>query len=99
MKPWPIITEDDEVHIALPEFYDTYFGDADSMTPEEWRIVHQISATPMLLAACKAQDVYAKHGADCSDCRDGYVCQEGFALWLNACDTRADAIAQAEEAR
>lgn len=53
MKPW-IITKDDEIHIALPEFGETYFGDADSMTPEEWRIVHMISATPMLLAACKA---------------------------------------------
>lgn len=97
MKPWPIITEDDEVQIVLPEFYDTYFGDVDTMTPEEWAIVRQISATPMMLAACKGvlASIILAQGVFRDSVARGVF--EGAFLGVEA-ELRA-AIAQTEEAQ
>lgn len=47
MKPWTIIERDCEIYVDIPEFGESYFGDTDSIMPEEWAIVRQISATPM----------------------------------------------------
>jgi hypothetical protein len=61
MKSWTIeTTEFGDVYIHLPEFTETYFGDVDTLTPEEWTVIRQISATPALLAACQSWIAWAE---------------------------------------